>query len=193
VELSLHDFEDGLKKFNPHHDPKTGEFAEGAGGKPQKLNPKEMLALVHYTGGGYHEMNECLRGTESCTKSAKESIDALKDGLGKCSPGPDQVFRGVNYKGNAKQVLSKFKEGAAVSDKGFLSTSADKRVAETMASVNSEKGQTSVIFTLSGKSGFDISKLSNIRAEKEVLFQPGAKFRVASARIVSGRVEVRLK
>ena len=54
-----------------------------------------------------------------------------------------------------------------------------------------EPGKTAVMFTMESKSGRELP-FSRFPSEREVLFQPGAQFRVAKSELKAGVLHVKL-
>lgn len=78
------------------------------------------------------------------------------------------------------------------SDKGFLSTTENKNVAERFSSNLLKEDRTRVLFTIEG-SGKDVSAASKFPREKEILYAPSSKFEITSMVKVDNVLRVRMK
>ena len=96
------------------------------------------------------------------------------------------------------KTIGKLK-GMTIEDKGFISTTTDKKTAIEFANGMSEEKQ--VVFTIapSGKRGFDMAKTmgSDYDSQSEIVFGRGSKLKIESVFInpipVSGHQEIRVK
>lgn len=167
----------------------------------QRLNPdapppteEQANAINVYTGFQYAEINSALRGTGDFSKEDRSALlDFAKeanDGL-KALPN----YSGETYRGTAlpTDVVDKLKVGGTYSDKAFLSTSSSKEVAEGFSSRSIPENTQRVLFTIEGKYGKDISKASEYKSEKEVLFSPSSKFKITSVEDKDGILYVGMK
>ncbi len=92
------------------------------------------------------------------------------------------VFRGLSFNKAEERdaFLARVKKNGELTDKGFTSTSKSRDVAWDFAR-NYGKGDetTGILFRIKSKNGVEIEKLSDVKAEKEVLLGPNSKLRFA--------------
>lgn len=130
------------------------------------LSGDDAAALGDYTGAGYREINESLRGNAAMTSDTKERADAISKALSKIPDRPGPVFRGTTL---SQEQIASYVPGAVHSEAGFTSTTSDSKAAFP--------GNT--LFLVISKHGKDVSPYSQY-AESEVLFDKGADFLVTS-------------
>lgn len=168
----------------------------------EKLNPDappptedQAKAINTYTGSMYRDINGLLRGSKQFGDPEYEQ--KVLDVVEKASEGlrslPD--YKGETYRGTAlsNEIVEKMQVGGTYSDKGFLSTTSDKNIADTFSGSNAGTGKTQVFFTIDGKHGKDISSASKFGNEKEILFNPSSKFRITSMENKDGILYVGMK
>jgi ADP-ribosyltransferase exoenzyme len=132
------------------------------------LTSEDLSALDNYTGLGHEYLNDALRtGTLDASQQAR--VDALNRALEKLPPHGGLVYRGTDL---PPEVLAQYQPGAVVTEDAFVSTSVDPAVARSPAFSGN------VEFRIVSKTGRDISSLSLISHEQEVLFPSGKQFYV---------------
>jgi hypothetical protein len=150
-----------------------GATADGADG----LDEADRGALKDYTGSGYHEMNDMLRGKRGFDVDVAQRCTALSTALSKLPDHKGMVTRGTNL---TDSQLAAYSKGTVVRERGFTSTDTRKPF----------DGNT--IFFIQSNSGKDVSEYSEFGpsaggSEREVIFNAGTRFRVISHGIVNGR------
>ena len=128
-------------------------------------------------------MNGVLRGNKpELAKDWEPVNDSASRALSKLASKSDRKYNGVVYRGTEME-LSKVHErfpavGEIYSDKGFSSTSDNSTVAF--------KGffEGNVRITARSKSGVNVSDLSAVPSEGEVLFKPSTKFRITKKELM---------
>jgi len=130
----------------------------------------DRSALNHYTGLGYEGLNDALR-SNALDASQHARVAALNDALEKLPAHDGLVVRGTNL---PPDVLAQYQPGDVITEKAFLSTTADPVVAQSPAFAGN------VEFRILSSTGRDISSVSLFPDEQEVLFRSGTKFYVAS-------------
>lgn len=143
----------------------TGGGGAGGGSAPM-LDAADVAALGDYTGAGFREINESLRGGGSMTPDTSQRAAAVSDALSKLPDRSGPVFRGTTL--TSDQIAS-YVPGAVHSAAGFTSTTSDPESAFP--------GNT--LFLVISKHGKDVSPYSSY-AESEVLFDKGTQFLVTS-------------
>lgn len=128
------------------------------------------MALADYTGSGYAELNEVLR-SDAMDASQQARVDALNSALDKLPPYEGPVVRGSNL---PPEVLAQYRPGEFILEKGFMSTTTNPAVAQSPAFAGN------VEFRILSNTGRDISAVSLIPAEQEILFPARTKFFVLS-------------
>lgn len=134
------------------------------------LSQKERNAIEDYTTDKFQKINGALRsGTDVPGES--EIIKNLDAALDKAPKHTGTVFRTFTAD---ESIVKQLQPGMVYSDKAYMSASKD---------VPSFVGKGKVAMQIISKNGVDISALSpHGQAEKEVLFQRGAKFDVIKAK-----------
>jgi hypothetical protein len=134
------------------------------------LTSDDAMALADYTGSGYGELNEALR-SNAMDASQQARVDALNSALDKLSPYEGPVVRGSNL---PPEVLAQYRPGEFILEKGFMSTTTNPAVAQSPTFGGN------VEFRILSNTGRDISAVSLIPAEQEILFPARTKFFVLS-------------
>jgi hypothetical protein len=135
---------------------------------PAPLMSEDLSALNNYTGLGHEYLNDALRtGTLDASQQAR--VDALNRALEKLPLHSGLVYRGTDL---PPEVLAQYQPGAVVTEDAFVSTSVDPAVARSPAFAGN------VEFRIVSETGRDISSLSLISHEQEVLFPSGMQFYV---------------
>ena len=139
----------------------------------------EHKSLLAYTASDYSEVNWHLAGIrESNSLWVPAMVKGVNRSLGKLPASPGVHHRGMMFSTADDQArfLSEFKVGGTWRNKSFMSTSLDPSVASDYAMGSNP----SVMFTIRGKTGRNITDLSLARGEAEVLYGTNKQFRVVS-------------
>ena len=132
------------------------------------LTIDELLAIHSYTGFGSGDTNSA---------SANVGIDVQRrlivQGLAKL-PAEKGTFLRIHMRDTTKQYV----DGAVVTEPTFLSSSFGRDLKDMAAGT--------IVFSIEGRSGRDISSLSGFERENEVLFAPGTRFKVLGREQVQG-------
>ena len=154
---------------NPYTPPSPAHDHHGSVAQaPQPLTSEDLSALNNYTGLGHDDLNDALRtGTLNASQHAR--VEALNLALEKLPPHSGLVYRGTDL---PPEVLSQYQPGSVVTEDAFVSTSVDPAVARSPAFAGN------VEFRIVSKTGREISSLSLISHEQEVLFPSGMQFYV---------------
>ena len=126
--------------------------------------PELYVTLAAYTGPSFREFNTFLR------EGGHPAL--LGGGIVKEMRALPAVRRTV-YRGTTLKSFERGLDGDVFMDKGFLSTTVDKWLAD-----NWKRGEEGLTLTIISKTGRDVNKISSHPGEKEVLFAPGTKFKV---------------
>ena len=150
------------------------------------ISPKDSrenyIAQVNkYTGSYYARINQFLRGQR---KELDADASSVIEGVSKyieLSP----KYEGISYRGivadrSSFDFFKSFKKDSVFTEKGFMSTSINKLVADDFSDGTNFK----IIFEVAGKKGVDVSGVSDISEEKEVLFDKLSKFKVKKIKVV---------
>lgn len=138
----------------------------------KSLTINQTKALVAYTGAEYSIINGSLRGTNNPTKKVTTQIKNIDQGLAKFKlPYNFTVWRGTSLT-NVKASLGNkpLKIGVVFNDKGYMSTSLLKSVANNFKSDALLKIQVP-----KGLHGADLAALSNFKEEDEYLINHNTK------------------
>ena len=132
-----------------------------------------------YTRNGYSVNSKIIDNDLNATDI--KYIKGLNASLDKIASTEGTFERGMKLKQGSrteKLVNSLLKNvGKNITMTTFLSTSADKATAKTFGTTSG----TPVIFTVKGKNGKSVEKLSSFTTEKEFMFKAGTKIKVNSA------------
>ena len=144
------------------------------------LTQEEIAAIIGYTGMDYSLLNSALRSnTAKRVQKLAPYIDRIKGGLSQL---PDHV--GVVYRGASPpaDVVAKYVVGNVVEEAAFTSTSLAKGSAF----------QGKIQYTIVSKTGKKINFLSMFGNEGEVLFAPGARFKILEVTPVGRTTHVKM-
>lgn len=147
---------------------------------PGFLTEKQKQAIWDYTGSGYEDINTALRTKDkelmNKTKEARKLLDTVFADAYVYKP--LVVYRGIDLDRNIPWVdallSKKLKERSSITEKGYLSTTASRYVAEKDFS----SGILIKITTPRGAEGVSVDKLSQHGEEKEILFNRGYKLKI---------------
>ena len=134
------------------------------------LTSDDVMTLADYTGSGHAQLNEALR-SDAMDAFQQARVDALNSALDKLPPYEGPVVRGSNL---PPEVLAQYRPGEFILEKGFMSTTTNPAVAQSPAFAGN------VEFRILSNTGRDISAVSLIPAEQEILFPARTKFFVLS-------------
>lgn len=158
-----------------------GEKAKGVAGKLKAAEYKGIMtddqkqALNDYSGSAYQDINTALRTRdEFLLNKTKKHVEDLDDIFVEAfTSKPMIVYRGVEINEKIPWVNSliheELEEQGSITEKGFLSTSASKKVAEERFA----GGILIKIAVPAGSRGVSLGKLSKKESEKEILFDRG--------------------
>ena len=142
-------------------------------------------SVAKYTSSYYPRINQYLRGQR---KQLDNETLSVIDGISKYINLSDKYigtsYRGITADRTIFDKLKSLKKGDDCIEKGFMSTSADKLVAEDFA----EGTEYKIIFEINGKNGVNISSISDIQEEQEILFNKSSKFKVTKIKAVDKKV-----
>lgn len=141
---------------------------------------KYAESITKYTGSYYPRINQYLRGQR---KQIDIETSSVIEGISRYIELSDK-YVGTSYRGIVADRrmfdnLKSLKKGDDFIEKGFMSTSIERLVAEDFADGSEYK----VIFEIKGKNGVDISAISDMQEEREVLFNKSSKFRITKIKV----------
>ncbi len=190
-------FASGVQKYNQNHGD-NGRFTSGSGGgggggieeepfkRQDNLNGDEYVAVRKYCSTEYVFLNSYLRNpnTEIPEKyqwmtQQMDSAIAKQPGL----PAGTKLYRGFKYSDAFGNKKPEELVGAVITDKGFMSTSTAKEVAEKFGSARVS------ISVPEGYKGLDITKVKNTPAakvEREIILPRGTKLQITSVSQTKG-------
>lgn len=146
-----------------------------------ELDDLDRAALVDYTadGKGFIEMNGALRRGGYIPVGCQARIDAVCLAVSKLAR--FNRYGGTVYRSTwlPPKILNKLQPGKTFVDKAFVSTSLDKMVPLEF--------NFNIYFVITSKTGVDVSRYSEKRGEREILFRPGTKFLVKSVEHTEGK------
>lgn len=140
---------------------------------------QNVTAGLGYFGGNFYEMNKALRrekglGKDRPSQDVKRALPYLA-ALPSVAAG-STVYRGVKIK---EGEIDKFAVGQVKQDRGFVSTSQSRSIAEGFMS--SRNDEVSVLLKIKDNRRLGrIAGGSALAPEKEVIYPPGTKIRVTN-------------
>ncbi|MGN6687338.1 MAG: hypothetical protein ACTHK1_07350 [Actinomycetales bacterium] len=184
---------------------KTKEIGESMG-----MTAAESAAVNTFTGADYTYINPATANSASWMGAQKAKPElGLTDiddrdlreegalhagvamqGLSKLPPWTQDTYRGARY--TEDEFKKQFGVGAVMSFDSFASSAQEEKVALNFAhgigieyKIDASK-DIAVVAVLSNTNGRDISEISAVKKEKEVLLLPGSRFVVKSVKEIDG-------
>ncbi len=143
---------------------KHEERSEALGG----LTEKDRKAIADYTGIEYRRLNDTLRtGTLQQLEGVADNASDLSEALRKLPDYEGTVQRGGHV---PESIVDRYREGEVVVENGYTSATTDPE---------KEFGG-NALWVIESKHGRDISELSGMPEERELLFDHFSSFRVLS-------------
>ncbi|WP_324723838.1 DUF2213 domain-containing protein [Lelliottia sp. JS-SCA-14] len=150
---------------------KNVSASKGSGGA--KLSSNEKTAISSYSGDNFLKLNSELRNGNT----SDPDISRIDSAVSKGQLSGETLYRGISRE-DAKKLFpnGEIKKGMVVSDKAFLSTSKEKKIAGmfsiggVMLEIDAEDGAT----------GLDVTGMSSNKHESETLLPRNAKLEVSS-------------
>jgi hypothetical protein len=171
---------------SPHETPHHDSHAPGDHHVPATgpLTSEELSALTDYTGTGHADLNSALR-SDAVDATQHARIEALNKALEKLPPYHGPVVRGANL---PPEVLAQYLPGEVVTEPAFLSTTTNPAIAQSPAFSGN------VELRILSTTGRDLSSVSILPHEREILFPAGTKFYVLSRTLdpVTGRTIIEM-
>ncbi len=151
----------------------------GAARSAPQLTPAELVAVRWYSLAGHKYLNRPLRRTLPYRSGAGELPEplellgtlTLRDALARLPARPSVTYRG-DGSGLPDELLDRFRPGEVVTARDFISSSKSEEQPRRFGR--------KALFTIVGRTGRDIEALAANAREREVLFDPYARFRVVS-------------
>ena len=176
------------KQYNPKNFKASTLKEAKIKNKSVNLSDVEKKSMATYTGSGYSYINQYLRGlTDRVPKKWNELSQGLESALSKLVTWDATSWRGVRLLNiTASNEFMKDWGGYKVGDiwrpKGFTSSSARQRMAESWAKFDINKvDKKNVLITMEGKNGKYVDRFSSHTGEDEVLFKPNSRFKILRA------------
>jgi hypothetical protein len=147
-----------------------------ANAKYLKSLPEEIQkGITEYTQTSYRQINEYLRGQrETLLPANKKSMEAMLKVTDRPLGADFMVHRGLQNEAVRKAVES-MKPGDAFVEKGFMSTSEDKRMISEFVNTDRSDSVVMAIRVRSTDKGVVPGKLSAHLAEREIILHPNTK------------------
>lgn len=134
-------------------------------GLTKYMSGADAMPIIAYSGSHYRGVNKELRAGKM-TEAQDKFRQSLNAGLDKLPSYSNVTYRKASL--NAEQSAH-YEVGYVIEERGFMSTSKNQ---------GTWSGDHN--FTVHGKNGKDIQKLSSHPSEAEVLFKSGSRFKVVS-------------
>lgn len=145
------------------------------GNKKKDLTHEEMESVNDYTSSNYRKINKELRNPPP-SEETQIKIDNINNAIDKLPKFKGELYRGMSLPSNIDKLLEEWQKGNAIKMDSFTSTSIDNKVSKSF-------GDFQIKLISKGKNGADISSLSGLEEEKEVLFKSGTNFKVKSIKV----------
>lgn len=155
----------------------------------QVISLGELLALQLYTGSAYESMNKALVGSTQCgflrpyANLMIQGLRRLPDYVGVVSSGAGATTRDIE---------STYVVGKEYFVNQLMSTSKLQFVAERFVGT-SNSTDAGILYVIATTAGRDISALSHIESEQEVLMLPRARYDVTAVEKEQNRFVVRMR
>jgi len=149
------------------------------------VSQKETTNLAAYIGVGYYGLNSALRSNQELGTGLPEMKSAMDSLMDKVPPleQSETVYRGVS--GDIATKLVDAPIGTIITDKGYVSTSRDKELAQDFMTVGNSDNQTRALMAITlpeGTKALDVSKFylnnPNMSLEKELILPRGSQFQI---------------
>lgn len=148
-----------------------------------KLTYPEYFAISSYKNMDYSSYNTYLRTGEIYGEHTPVRLKYMLSGMKKLPPVKIVTYRGTSFEVDPDLFAYYTKIGQIVSDPGFTSTSVSREIAESFIADNGY--EYFILMIIKGFSGRDLAGIGYIgvdKAEREILFLPGTKFRITKTR-----------
>lgn len=147
-------------------------------------------ALIRYINNGYASINQRLRKEERSSDPFWDNAAmALESKIDSSRVGAKTLYRGISVTANIDKNM--FQVGAEINDKGFMSTTTNKKVADRFSK---SVGVVLRIKSTPSTKGLDVNKTlgkqSYHAVEQEVLLQHNTTLRITKVDAVGGRLFV---
>lgn len=139
-----------------------------------KLSTGERSACLEYANMAYVKVNESLRSGKT---GDRRLVEALDSAIAKSRvPTETVVYRGIQ---EGRDPLAKFKPGSVITDRGYVSTTGTRKVAEEYAD---GEGETHILMRIRVPAGHPAAPIpSRLSEEDEYLLPRNSKFRIVGA------------
>ena len=163
------------------------------------ISNTRLAAIHHYTkaGGNYRQLNKQLYN-DNLSEFNKAAATLIREGLNLLP-----TFKGITYRGTIikrKEYEALYKDKKEVSHKIFTSCSKSPEIADMFASYRPlKRNEVSIVFTIQGKNGKDISKISEFNGkfveknQYEILFATDTRFEIISVSEQEDKINIKLK
>jgi hypothetical protein len=159
-----------LIKYSP-------EFAKMIHENKWGIETPELLSLLQYTGNGYSFLNQVLRlgKKDPLTEEARILAWYIFKALKKLPLKKGEVYRGMHL---SPRLNKAYQVGNFVQPRGFTSTSEKAGIAYSFGGGGTEMEPGYALVKINSVSGRVLGPLTFADGEEEVLFPPGALFKV---------------
>lgn len=157
---------------------KTQHAKGGMIGSDRFTEAEHEDSMLNYQGRAYRDVNAYLRsGTDPKRNTMDEVHSVVSTLTDLISVQPPSTREHTVYRGT-RQLRLGLRPGDEFHDRGFMSTSDDRDVADSMTGVG---GSLFVIKAPRGTQALDVTTLGADASEAETIYPPGTKMRVLSA------------
>ncbi len=151
--------------------------------KEQELNKddenilgEEKKALKSYTSSDYREINRYIRkGRRPPNEELENYIKSVSSGINKLDKHEGTVYRAESPIKELSEYLNDFQKGNEIQFASFTSTTKEKSVIDNF-------GSGDLVYQIKSKNGREIEEYSDVKQEKEVLFDTETNFKVSKVK-----------
>ena len=148
-----------------------------------KLTYPEYFAISEYKNNDYSSYNAYLRTGEIYGKHTPARVKLMKSGLKNLPAHKGKTYRGTSFEDYPDLFTYYTKVGSIIRDRGFMSSSVDRKVAQSFLTDNGEEYL--LLMVIEGQSGRNLAGIGSMgidKAESEILFPAGTKFKILKTR-----------
>jgi len=165
----------------------AGSWGTNLGFEPPTYSSKQLESLAIYQGAYYRGINASLRNNTPTTY--KPFIDAI-DSMMLATSEPITVYRGLLLQDKAQR--ENFKKGKRFTDRGYSSTSINKRVAQKFAPPENPRSLTMKIHVPKKAKALPAFLIKNVMNEDEIILSRNTTYEVISDIDADGQFEVKV-
>lgn len=163
------------------------------------LSEDEKAAVTIYTGNDYRNINASLRGQDTATAQNVQVIDTLTSALQDSQLSENMtLYRGTTIQALGSELMNLSPEelvGESFTERAFMSTSIRRSTARDFV-LNYNYASGPMFMTIDARAGdhaLDVSSISLVRDESEVLFNRDTSFTITRAEVIYGVLNITVR